>query len=327
MKPHNCIRWIVAAVVAVAVLCPLQALAQGTARFYWKSLSGGYGVPVAAESMSGNTNPFDPSHAVTPNANFVASLAFVGVGTTFSLSGRAAWLSISVPMGKLESVIVEDGLTSVDRAAGFGDPMIEFGVNIIGPKAQNAIPDILRYQPGFSVDLLADLAIPIGEYNHDQPLNIGLNRWYGRLAAPIIVQIGPWVPGRRTTLEFFPSLWIMGDNNDFMGQTIKTDPAFQLEGHLTRDFMARFWGSLDAVWFTGAQASINGVAAGEGLNNVGLGLTLGYTLNENMGLRFAYKSTINDRDPQKLRMDVFQVSLVVGWHPIIEGIERLKGEK
>jgi hypothetical protein len=34
--------------------------------------------------------------------------------------------------------------------------------------------------------LLADLALPIGEYDNDQPLNIGQNRWYGRLGLPMI---------------------------------------------------------------------------------------------------------------------------------------------
>ena len=32
-------------------------------------------------------------------------------------------------------------------------------------------------------------------------LNLGQNRWYGRVGAPMVWQIGPWVPGRRTTFE------------------------------------------------------------------------------------------------------------------------------
>jgi hypothetical protein len=38
-----------------------------------------------------------------------------------------------------------------------------------------------------------------------------------------------------------------------------------------------------------------------------------------------YKSTVNDRAPGDLKMDGFMVSLVYGWHPIIEGMKRLKG--
>jgi len=182
----------------------------------------------------------------------------------------------------------------------------------------------MRYEPGFSVDLLVDLALPIGEYDSDQPLNIGQNRWYGRLGMPIIWQLGPWVPGRRTTLEFLPAVWFFGDNDDYVGQKMKTDPMYQLDAHLTRDLTEHFWGSLDATWYYGGKATINGVS-GEKRNDFGVGLTLGYQITDNLNLTFGYKSTLNDNAPGDLQMDVFTVSLVYGWHPLVEGMRRLKG--
>jgi hypothetical protein len=202
--------------------------------------------------------------------------------------------------------------------------MLELDLNLIGPKAQKNIPDALRYEPGFSVDVLADLALPIGKYDNTQPLNLGQNRWYGRLGAPIVWQLGAWVPGRRTTLEFLPAVWLFGDNTDYVGHTLKTDPMFQLDAHLSRDFNEHFWASFDTVWYTGGQATVSGVT-GEKLSNFGMGLTLGYTINDNLGLTLGYKSTIDDRDPGDLRMDNFTISLVYGWHSIIEGAKRLKG--
>jgi hypothetical protein len=312
--------------LAVGALCPPLAQAQVPARFYWKSLSGANAVPLIVNSISGNTNPFDPAHTVVPGANFDATLAMVGYAHTFSLLDRAAMAAIILPMGRISGDVTVAGRTFNQSANGFGDPMLEFNVNVIGPKAQNNLADALRYEPGFSVDLLADLALPIGEYNSSQPLNLGQNRWYGRFGMPIIWQLGPWVPGQRTTLEFLPAVWLFGKNNDFVGQTLETDPMFQLDAHLTRDFTEHLWGSLDAAWYTGGQASINGVA-GEKLNNLGIGLTLGYTINENLNLTVGYKSTINDSAPTDLRMDGFMISLVYGWHPLIEGSRRLKEEK
>jgi hypothetical protein len=46
-----------------------------------------------------------------------------------------------------------------------------------------------------------------------------------------------------------------------------------------------------------------------------------------MNLSFSYKSTIGDKAPDDLRMDMFMLTLVVGWHPILEGSKRLQGEK
>jgi hypothetical protein len=326
MKPVVWMWLVVATMLAMGALCPPQAPAQVPGRFYWKTLSDANAVPVIFNSLSGNTNPFDPAHTVTPGANFDATMAIAGYARTFSLFDRAAMAAILVPMGRISGDVTVAGRTFNQSASGFGDPMIEFNINVLGPPAQKNIPDVLRYEPGFSIDLLADLAIPIGDYDSDQPLNIGQNRWYGRLGMPIIWQLGSWVPGRRTTLEFLPAVWLFGDNTNYVGQTLSTDPLFQLDAHLTRDLTEHFWGAIDGAWYYGGKASINGVA-GEELNNVGIGLTLGYQINDNINLTVGYKTTVNDNAPGDLRMDSFMVTLVFGWHPLLEGSRRLKGEK
>jgi hypothetical protein len=316
------VRLAVAVVAALGVLGP--ALAQAQPRYYWKTLSGTNVVPLILESVSGNTNPFDPSHTVTPGANFSATLALPGYARMLTVSGRGAMIAVILPMGRIAGDVTVAGRTTGQATAGFGDPMVEFDINVLGPRAQKNIPDALRYEPRISVDLLGDLAFPIGEYDSGQPLNLGQNRWYGRLGAPIVAQVGPWVPGRRTTLECIPAVWLFGTNDDFVGQEMETDPMFQLDAHLTHDFTEHFWGSLDAALYTGGKATIDD-AAGEKLNNLGFGLTLGSQINGNLMFTFGYKSTVNDKASDDLRMDVFSVALFTGWHPLIEGAERLKG--
>lgn len=325
MKTYAWLRLVVATILAAGALGPLQALAQVPARFYWKTLSDANAVPVIVNSVSGNSNPFDPAHIVAPGSSIDATVALAGYARTFAMFDRAAMAAILLPMGRISGDVTVAGRTFSQSTSGFGDPTLEFTINVLGPPAQKNIPDMLRYQPGFSVDLLADLAVPIGEYNSSQPLNLGQNRWYGRLGAPIVWQLGDWVPMRRTTLEFLPAVWFFGTNDNYVGQTLKTDPLFQLDAHLTRDFTERFWGSLDAVWYNGGRATINGVQ-GEKLNNIGVGLTLGYTINDNLNLTVGYKSTVNDNAPGDLKMDAFMVTLVYGWHPMIQGMQRLKGE-
>ena len=326
MKALAWLRFVVAMTLVMGALCPPLALAQVPARFYWKTLSDANAVPLIFNSLSGNTNPFDPAHTVMPGGSVDATLAIAGYARTFTLADRSAMAAILLPMGRISGQVTTAGRSFNQATSGFGDPMVEFDINVIGPPAQKNLVDVLRYEPKFSVDLLADVALPIGEYDNSQPLNLGQNRWYGRLGAPIIWQLGSWVPGRRTTLEFLPAVWMFGPNNDFVGQTLKTDPMYQLDAHLTRDFTETFWGSIDAAWYNGGRATINGVQ-GDKLNNVGLGLTLGYNVNDNMNLTFGYKSTLNDNAPGDLRMDSFMITLVYGWHPLLEGARRLKSEK
>lgn len=317
-------KWgIAAAMLATAVLGAQPAQAQVPARFYWKTLSGANAVPVIFNSLSGNANPFDPAHVVQAGTSFDATMALTGYAHTFTLLDRSAMAAVILPMGNISASGTVAGRSSSQTSSGFGDPMLEFVFNLIGPKAQNGIPDVLRYEPGFSLDILADLALPIGEYDSSKTVNLGQNRWYGRLGLPMVWQIGAWVPGRRTTLEVLPAVWLFGTNDDFAGRTLKTDPMYQIDAHLTRDLTANLWGALDLVWYRGGGSTIDGVSAGK-LDNVGFGLTLGYAVNENLSMTVGYKSTLNDKAPTDLRMDGFMLTLVYGWHPLIEGSRRLK---
>jgi hypothetical protein len=230
-------------------------------------------------------------------------------------------------MGRIEGdFLTTDGSLTRGSSSGFSDPMVEFNINLIGPSPIMNLPDLLRYEPGFSMDLVVDLAFPLGQNDNTQSLNLGQNRWYGRIGAPIIWQLGPWIPARRTTLEIFPSVWLFGDNDDFVGQNLSSDPTFELETHLTRNFTSKVWGSLDATYSSSGDATIDDGMPTSGSDMTLVGFTLGYQLNDSMQLTFGYKSTLdNDTASNDLHMSVFMISLTTGWHRLIEGANRLGG--
>ncbi|HRI15964.1 MAG TPA: transporter [Verrucomicrobiota bacterium] len=326
LQPSKLRRGAVSIVVALVTVGPLVGLAQVPPRFYWKSLEGANAVPVLFQSTSGNANPIDPAYVVSPDAEIDANVAVVGFAKMLSVFDRTLTLAILEPVGRISGETSVSGLTYDQDATGFGDPMIEVGINLVGPKAIKNIPDLLRYEPKLSIDLIIDVAFPIGEYNSDQPLNLGQNRWYGRVGAPIVWQIGPWVPGRRTTLEVLPSGWFFSENGDYVGQSLSTDPLFQVEVHVTRDFTERFWGSLDSTYLAGGKSTV-GAVSGDSLNSVGVGFTLGYQINDNLSLTVGYMATVNDGSQGDLQLDGFRVSLTYGWHRIVEGQKRLKSEE
>ena len=323
-----CSRYLLPIIIALILLCQMSALAQVPPRFYWQSLSGANAVPVIFQSLSGNANPIDPAHYVSPDisGSVDANVLVAGYAKMLPLFDRTLTLAVLEPMGRISGDAIVNGAVTSENATGFGDPMIEVGYNLIGPKALKSIPDLLRYEPKFSVNAIVDLAFPIGEYDSDNVLNLGQNRWYGRVGAPVVWQLGPWVPGRRTTLEVLPSVWFFSDNNDYNhGQTLGTDPMFQIEAHLTRDFTEHFWGSVDTTWMTGGKSTVGGIS-GDSLNNLGVGFTLGYQINDNISLTAGYMATVNDSAPTDLKMDGFRISFTYGWHKIVEGQKRLKSE-
>jgi len=306
----------------------IYTMAQGDgARFYWKGgLMGTNAIPMIVNSMGGNANPFDPAQTIIPGSKFESTMSMAGYAKMFPILKRSALISVIVPMGRLAGEASLDGLDYSSTARGFGDPTILLDINVIGPKAIMTIPDMLRYKPRFSLDIIGSIAFPIGNYDAASPINIGQNRWYGRIGTPIICQLGQWIPGKRTTLELNPAVWFFTDNKDFMGKTMETKPKYQLEGHLTRDFMERMWGSFDVIAYLGGKSTVDGVE-GDAMSNIGLGGTLGYQINDNMQLTLSYNTTVNDKDAEDLKMDGFRITFICGWHKLLEGMHRLKGNE
>ncbi len=314
--------------VIIILAVTQQVSAEVPPRFYWKTLSGMNVVPLISMSVEGNANPFDQSHTVVPGASFEADMFIAGYAKIIPVFDRTTMLALLVPMGKLSSTVSGGGgLSTTETARGYGDPLFEFDINLVGPPAIRNLPDLLRYEPKFSLDMVIDLAFPLGEYNEDQSLNIGQNRWYGRVGFPIIYQIGSWVPGKRTTFEAFPSVWWFGDNDSFGGQTLESDPSFELDLHLTRDLSSDLWGSLDAVVYEGGAPTVNGIT-GESVSALSVGFTLGYPINDSLQLTFGYKSTVDSEsgsNSTELDGSSVVISLVSGWHPLLEGVKRLDG--
>ena len=94
------------------------------------------------------------------DASFEANVAMVGYAHTFTLFDRAAMVSVLAPMGRLSGEATVKGRTFSLDASGFGDPLFEFDLNLIVPKAIKNIPDLTRYEPSFSLDVILDLAVP-----------------------------------------------------------------------------------------------------------------------------------------------------------------------
>ncbi len=309
-------------IIAVLLLAAAAASAAVPPRFYWKTLSGTNAIPVISTFIEGNINPLDPSQRIPGSANIEGEVITAGYAKIFTFRDRSAMAAVLLPMGNLRSDVTIGAITSTQSTTGFGDPLLEFTINLIGPKSITNLAQLERYEPGFSLDLLIDVALPLGEYDDDQSLNIGQNRWYGRIGTPIIWQLGAWVPGRRTTLEIFPSVWFFGDNDDFVGQDLESDPTFELDVHLTRDFAHNLWGSVDVVYTSAGDTKLNRIES-DGEASTMVGFTIGYELNQGMQLTLGYQTALNDNDPDDVDMSMFTISLVAGWHSLLEGVRRL----
>ena len=265
-------------VIILSSSAPAFATDDG-ARAYWKGRDGTQLFSFSYlrwDINAAGSLQFDPAHYIYPNSDIEASV-FLGMwGRHFTLFDRPSVFSVALAGGNVDAevdtnvtppeflppgVIPGDSLSQ--SSSGYADPNVSLLINLRGTPPLKSNVDLLNYEPTWTLDAQVMLAVPIGEYDDDKVVNLGLNRWWGRIAFPMKYHFGVFSRGYMSSLELTPSVWLFGENDDFVGPKLTNDPLWQLEAHVTHDFTSRFFGSLDALYRSGFQSEINGMEVGD----------------------------------------------------------------
>ena len=131
------------------------------------------------------------------------------------------------------------------------------------------------------------MTIPVGQYNPENLINLGGNRWAvkGALAAS-------YTFFKRLVIESHVTAWLFAENpNYFGGNRTKQDPLFGIQFHATYIFKPGIWlaGSLGAV--RGGTIFVNGEPRAEQRNNR-FGVAFAYRLNQQHSLKAAYTNAL-----------------------------------
>ena len=322
-------------VISIAVMSlsnPAIAVDDG-ARTYWKQRDGTDIVSFQYLNLNMqaiDSQQFDPGQYIYPNSDVEASIVIASWAHHMTLFNRASIFAVNVGGGSvgadidipIEFLPPGADTTFSQSASGYIDPSLQIDINLFGTSALVGTADLLNYEPTWTIDAAVMLALPVGEYDGDKLVNMGLNRWYGRFALPIKYHFGVFAPGYMSSFELTPSVWIFAENDDFLGQSLENDPLLQLEAHLTQDFTRTFFGSLDLLYRGGFQSKINGVETGEELDIGNVGFTLNFQASDNLFLRTTYSSNVFGDDD--LNNSMIRLQLVYGWHRLTENMKKLK---
>lgn len=246
--------------------------------------------------------------------------------------GRSVYWQLIVPVGTLKTDTPFPLSTNDDFVQGFGDPAFGATVNIFGSPEMMA-KDWVRHEMDFSANVGVLIYFPIGSYDQNESLNIGSNQWRIRLSAPLLKSIGPWIPGKRTTLEVTPSVMIYGDNNNNLGNRVEQDPSYAIEAHLTRDLTRKVFLSVDYTWIGGGDQTLTDATSGafvratDGLGAQALGATANWQIYDGLNLSLTHMQTLSSSaDPFDLEGSLTKVTLTYGWHDVLERIKKFQGE-
>ena len=327
-KSVSIILLITVCYIAMAFHSAAQAQDDG-ARAYWKTLEDTNMVSFQYLSFNADTTGsqvFDPSHGLYPNSETDMDFFLFSYGRQIDLFGRSAMITGSIYGGDASSEIGSDPYDPSSgrirqTANGFGDPSVGLTVNLFGAPRLTNFYDMANYEPRITVDVSGLLTIPIGEYEGSKTINIGQNRWWSRLAFPVVFYFGTYAPLYRTSLEVTPAVFIFDKNDDFLGQDLENDPLYQVEVHLTHDFTRNFFASIDFMWREGFDSEIDGNSVGEKLKIMTLGFTGDVQITDNFGFRCSYHSNFIDDDD--FDADMIRFQFYYAWNDLLENVKAL----
>jgi hypothetical protein len=343
MKKVNCPTRFLALVsftLAIALISgPVIAQDDG-ARTYWKGRAGTNVMSVQYLNMNlqaSDTVQFDPSHYIYPAADVEADIFILSWARHMTLFDRPSILSANLVGGSVDVDFdttitppeflppgVVPGSSFSQSASGYADPSVQLDVNLFGTPKLPAIFSYMNYEPTWTLDAAFMLGVPLGQYDDDKVANLGLNRFYGRIAFPFKYHFRVFSPGYMSSLEVVPSVWLFAENDDFLGQKLENDPMWQIEAHWTHDFTRNFFGSLDLLYRNGFQSEIDGVDLGGDIEIGDLGFTLNFSVTDNVTIRTSFSSNVfgdSDIDTSMVRLQ-----FVYAWDRAIENLKKLGNE-
>ncbi len=326
--------------VAILLICgPTNAQDDG-ARAYWKGRAGTNVVSFQYLNMhidASDALQFDPTHYIYPSADVDADIFIANYARHMTLFDRPSSLMVNIVGGSVEADFdtsltppeflppgVVPGVSVSQSASGYADPSVQLDVNLIGTPPLKAGFDLLNYEPTWTLDAAVMLGIPIGEYDSSKVVNLGLNRFFGRIAFPFKYHFGVFTPGYMSSVEVVPSVWLFAENDNFVGQKLQNDPLWQLEAHWTHDFTRHFFGSIDLLYRNGFQSEINGVDVGSDIEIGDIGVTLNFQVTDSLTLRTSFSSNVfgdSNIDNSMVRLQV-----VYAWHRAMENMKKLGNE-
>jgi hypothetical protein len=125
------------------------------------------------------------------------------------------------------------------------------------------------------------VSAPLGDYNNENLINTGANRWTFKPEIGISNRRGDW------SLEASFGARLFTDNDSFAGHTkLEQDPLYQLQGHVIYHLRQGRWLSLNGNYFWGGETQKNGSDSDDKQENSRVGVTLGWPLNKQHSLKF-----------------------------------------
>lgn len=230
---------------------------------------------------------FDPALQVD-NAKLHVNTAVAAYARSLGLFGKSAKFDISMPYSYLSGSATRNGSPVSRRVDGMNDPRFRGSINFIGAPALS-LEEFRDYQQNFVMGASLKVTAPLGQYDNTRLINVGQNRWS---FAP---ELGMSKTFGSLIVEVAGAVTLYTDNDDLLGQKMKQDPIYSLQGHLIYTFPKMIWVALDGTYYMGGESTVGGVDNNNELANSRIGGTLAFPVTKRNSVKLYASAGISTR--------------------------------
>ncbi len=192
----------------------------------------------------------DPSIPLK-NAKLEIEGAFLAYAHSLPVFGQSGKVDVVLPTAWLSGSAEFAGQSRERDIAGLADPKFRFSANLYGAPALT-LDEFPQYEQDVIVGASLQITAPGGQYDPNKLVNLGANRWSFKTELGVSKRFGD------LTLEVAGEGIFYTDNSQFLGgHTRSQDPIYGVQAHVIYSFPYHIWGSLDATWYGGGEASID----------------------------------------------------------------------
>jgi hypothetical protein len=280
-------------VILAGLLCcfwAVESVAQEvTPRLFWPAPKGTR-VFVAGYSYTTGDVLLDSSIPVL-GANASSNTGLLAYTQTLDLWGRTSNFLVQLPY----SSGTADGLFNDEPVkrdfSAFGDISATVNINLKGaPTLDREKYMAFRADPQTIVGASLKLVFPTGQYDKDKVINVGANRWAGRLKVGSVLILKPsWL------LELSASAWVFGDDDDYVMGKKERAPVYSAETNLIKRIRPGLWASLDVTYYIGGEQTIDGEPLEDSQKNVRIGGTFVFPFRQRHAIKIGYVNGVVTR--------------------------------
>jgi Putative MetA-pathway of phenol degradation len=298
---HAIQLWSLSALAVVACTVARPAHAQDLEPKAYSASPVGAAFLVVGLGRSTGSVVTDPTLPITDIEAKISGVP-VAAGYTFALFGKLALVTAALPYswGDVSGLVGEDAVAV--RRSGLTDARVKLSINLAGNPAMD-LREYARTPRKTIVGTSLLVTTPTGQYDGAKLINLGTNRWGFKPELGVAVPKGPW------DFDAYLGVWLFTDNKDFYPGRLprSQDPVVALQGHASYTFRPRLWAAVDATWYAGGGASVDGSEPIGSMNNARLGATVSFPMGRQQSLKVAYSSGVAVRTGTNFS------TLSVGW--------------